>query len=171
MFTSAEEAAAAASRELIVLREQCERNRSALASVAHEISMLRSRQAAEQAAGEEFLDQTRGEIDTTLRSLHRLERMSDGPTVPAAELAKARELLDAKRQELMIAKREVTLLEGVIKIHADTPGLRLREQLRSLFPEIEKIALGGPAGTDTSSNDAAAAQYLAGGGDMLGDDI
>ena len=143
MMASAEDAAAAASKELVVLREAIDRNRTALSQTQHEILLLRSRQDSERAASEAYLEELRQEMTETLRALDRMSKMQHEPTVPAGELARAKDLLEAKRQELLIAKREVTLLEGVLKIHADTPGLRLREQVRTLFPEIEMVALGG----------------------------
>jgi hypothetical protein len=141
-FQSAEDAAAGISRELVVLREHIDRNRTAVSQTQHEILLLRAKQDAERAASEQFLEELRHEMHETLRALDRMQKMQSGPTVPAAELTRAKELLEAKRQELLIAKREVTLLEGVLKIHADTPGLRLRDQIRSLYPEIELVALG-----------------------------
>ncbi len=145
MFTSAEDAAAAASKELVVLREAIDRNRTAISQTQHEIQLLRAKQESERAASEAFLEELRGEMADTLRALDRLQRVQSGPTVPEAELVRARELLEAKRNELLIAKREVTLLEGVLRIHADTPGLKLREQMRALYPEIEVVALGNSA--------------------------
>jgi chromosome segregation ATPase len=143
MFNSAEDAAAAASKELVVLREAIDRNRTAISQTQHEILLLRSKQESERAAAESFLEELRSEMSETLRSLDRMQKMQSGPTVPETELVRAKELLEAKRNELLIAKREVTLLEGVLRIHADTPGLRLREQVRALYPEIEFVALGG----------------------------
>ena len=142
MFTSAEDAAAAASKELVVLREAIDRNRTAISQTQHEIHLLRAKQESERAASESFLEELKQEMGETLRSLDRLQKMQNGPTVPESEVVRAKELLEAKRNELLIAKREVTLLEGVLRIHADTPGLRLREQVRALYPEVEIIALG-----------------------------
>lgn len=153
MFTSAEDAAAAASRELVVLREQIERNRNVIAQTTHDIQLERAHASSTQAACDQYEQELKQELHSILASLSRLEKMKDGPTVPAEALGKAQNLLEAKKQELLIAKREVTLLEGVLRIHGDTPGLRLRDQIRSLYPEIELVALGNTASRGASNND------------------
>jgi hypothetical protein len=132
-----------AAKEVLVLRDDVDRNKAAIAQLNHALRAATAVDHAQRRACEEHLAGMHDELGAVLRDVQRLEQQRDGPTVPRAALASAAQVLDCKQQDLAAAKRDVVVLERALLAHLDDERLHLRQLAAdidgSLLPVLEGL--------------------------------
>ena len=146
-----------ASNELLILRDDIERNKATIAQLKHQLAAGAAQDQAMVAANHAHLHELQSELATVLAVVQRLGREHTGATVPRATFDSAAAILACKEDELASVRRDVHVLEEAFRRHLDDPRLHLKEQCQATQPALLATFYQSSSGAANGSANAAAA--------------